>query len=114
YVHTADLAQAHRQAIEALEPGMGRVYNLGSGTGATVLEVVRACENVIGRPIAHEFAGRRSGDPAVLIASPEEIIKELAWSPRHSEICDIVRTAWEWHRRHPEGYAASRVDASRP
>ena len=52
YVHTADLAQAHQRAVETLEPGMGRAYNLGSGTGATVLEVLRACEEVIGRPIA--------------------------------------------------------------
>ena len=74
YVHTADLAQAHQLAVESLEPGMGRAYNLGSGTGATVLEVLRACEEAAGRPIPHEFAGRRPGDPAVLIASPEKII----------------------------------------
>ena len=73
YVHTADLAQAHQLAVESLEPGMGRAYNLGSGTGATVLEVLRACEEAVGRPIPHEFAGRRPGDPAVLIASPEKI-----------------------------------------
>jgi len=104
YVHTADLAQAHQQAIEALDPGMGRAYNLGSGDGVTVLEVLRACEEVIGRPIAHEIASRRPGDPAVLIASPKKIVQELGWAPRHSDIRDIVRTAWEWHRRHPNGY----------
>jgi len=104
YVHTADLAQAHQQAIEALDPGMGRAYNLGSGDGVTVLEVLRACEEVIGRPIAHEIASRRPGDPAVLIASPKRIVQELGWAPRHSDIRDIVRTAWEWHRRHPNGY----------
>ena len=107
YVHTADLAQAHQQAVETLEPGMGRAYNLGSGTGATVLEVLRACEEVIGRPIAHEIVGRRSGDPAVLIASPEKIVKELGWAPRHADIRDIVQTAWSWHRRHPQGYTHS-------
>jgi UDP-glucose 4-epimerase len=104
YVHTADLAQAHQRAVEALEPGLGRAYNLGSGTGATVLEVLRACEEAVGRPIAHELVGRRPGDPAVLIASPEKIVRELGWSPAHSEIREIVRTAWEWHRRHPGGY----------
>jgi UDP-glucose 4-epimerase len=104
YVHTTDLALAHQLAVESLEPGMGRAYNLGSGTGATVLEVLRACEEVVGRPIAHEIAGRRPGDPAVLIASPEKIVRELRWSPRHSDIREIVRTAWEWHRRHPRGF----------
>jgi UDP-glucose 4-epimerase len=106
YVHTADLAQAHQRAVEALEPGMGQAYNLGSGTGATVLEVLRACEEAVGRPIAHELAGRRPGDPAELIASSEKITRELGWSPRRSDIRDIVRTAWEWHRRHPDGYAS--------
>ncbi len=106
YIHTEDLAQAHRLAVETLEPGMGRAYNLGSGTGTTVLEVLRACEQVIGRPIAHQIVGRRPGDPGVLIASPERISRELGWSPRHDEIRDIVGTAWQWHRRHPQGYRA--------
>ena len=102
YVHTADLAQAHQLAVESLEPGMGRAYNLGSGTGVTVLEVLRACEEAVGRPIPHEFAGRRPGDPAVLIAGPRRSPEELGWSPRHSDIREIVRTAWDWHHRHPE------------
>jgi UDP-glucose 4-epimerase len=104
YVHTADLAQAHQRAVEALEPGIGRAYNLGSGNGVTVLEVLRACEEVIGRPIAFEILGRRPGDPAELIASSEKIIKELGWAPRHADIRDIVRTAWNWHHGHPQGY----------
>jgi UDP-glucose 4-epimerase len=105
YVHTSDLAQAHERAVATLEPGMGRAYNLGSGTGVTVLEVLRACEKVVGKPIAHEIVGRRPGDPAVLIASPEKIVKELGWSPRFSDILDIVRTAWTWHRSHPHGFS---------
>lgn len=104
YIHTADLASAHQLAVEALEPGMGRAYNLGSGSGATVLEVLRACEEAVGRPINHEIAGRRPGDPAVLIASPQKAIAELGWSPRYSRIRDIVQSAWKWHHRHPEGY----------
>jgi UDP-glucose 4-epimerase len=104
YVHTADLAQAHQLALEALEPGVGRAYNLGSGSGATVREVLQACEESVGRPIAYEIAGRRPGDPAVLIASPKKLIDELGWSPRYSHTRDIAQTAWEWHRRHPEGY----------
>jgi UDP-glucose 4-epimerase len=105
YVHTADLAQAHQLAVEALKPGTGQAYNLGSGIGATVLEVLRACEDAVGRPIPHEFAGRRPGDPAVLIASPDKIIRELGWSPRHSDIREIVQTAWKWHNTHPGGFS---------
>ena len=104
YIHTSDLAQAHQLAVESLEPGMGRAYNLGSGTGASVLEVLHACETAAGRPIPYEVASRRPGDPAILIASPEKITRELNWSPRHSSIDEIAQTAWNWHQRHPQGY----------
>jgi UDP-glucose 4-epimerase len=104
YVHTADLGQAHQLAVESLQPGVGRAYNLGSGTGVTVLEVLRACENVTGSPIPHEIVNRRPGDPAVLVASPQRITEELGWSPQYVTIHDIVQTAWDWHRRHPQGY----------
>jgi UDP-glucose 4-epimerase len=105
YVHTDDLAQAHQLAVENIGPGVGRSYNLGSGTGVTVLEVLRACESVVGRPIAHEVVGRRPGDPATLIASPDKIVKELGWSPRYTDVRAIAETAWRWHSGHPQGYA---------
>lgn len=104
FVHTDDLAQAHQLAIETLEPGAGRVYNLGSGTGTTVREVLTACEAVSGRPIRHEVVGRRPGDPAVLIATPERIVEELGWAPRYTDIHAIAETAWRWHSAHPKGY----------
>jgi UDP-glucose 4-epimerase len=104
YVHTADLAQAHQLALEALEPGAGRAYNLGSGSGATVYEVLHACEEAVGRTIPYEVVGRRPGDPAVLIASPQKLVDELGWVPRYPDIRGIVQTAWEWHRRYPHGY----------
>jgi UDP-glucose 4-epimerase len=104
FVHTEDLAQAHQLAVETLEPGNGRVYNLGSGTGTTVREVLEACEAVAGRPIRHEVVGRRPGDPAVLIATPETIVKELSWSPRFTDIRAIAESAWRWHSTHPGGY----------
>jgi UDP-glucose 4-epimerase len=107
YVHTDDLAQAHQLAVEGLGPGVGRVYNLGSGTGTSVLEVLRACEAAVGRPIRHEIVGRRPGDPGTLIATPEKIVRELGWSPRFPDIRSIVETAWRWHSTHPEGYARS-------
>jgi UDP-glucose 4-epimerase len=104
YIHTDDLAQAHQLAVENLEPSMGRAYNMGSGTGVTVFEVLRSCEEVVGKPIAHEVVGRRPGDPGVLIATPEKIVRELGWKPRYEAIGDIVRTAWDWHHGHPQGY----------
>ncbi len=72
----------------------------------TVLEVLRACEKVVGKPIAHEIVGRRPGDPAVLIASPDKIVKSQGWSTqRFNDVRDIVRTAWTWHQSHPHGFA---------
>ena len=70
-----------------------------------MLEVLRACEAAAGRPIPHEVAGRRPGDPAVLIASSDKITRELGWSPGYSDIHEIARTAWAWHSRHPDGFS---------
>ena len=105
YVHVADLAQAHLLAAEAIEPGGVAAYNVGNGEGTTVLEVLRACEKAVGRPIAHEFAERRPGDPAVLVASPARLSEDLGWRPAFPHIDEIVATAWLWHREHPRGYA---------
>ncbi len=105
YIHTADLADAHEQAVQAIGPGIGKVYNLGSGTGATVLEVLKAAEEVVGRPIPHEYAPRRPGDPPSLYAQPGLIAEELGWRPQYSEIETIVGSAWRWHQQNPDGYA---------
>jgi UDP-glucose 4-epimerase len=105
YVHTRDLAQAHQLALESLEPGTARAYNVGSGRGNTVLEVLAACEEAVGRPIPPEVVARRPGDPGVLVASPERLERELGWKPAYGDVRDIVATAWEWARRHPKGYA---------
>ena len=108
YVHTDDLALAHQLAVEDLEPGVARAYNLGSGTGTTILEVLRACEDAVGRPIPHEVVDRRPGDPGTLIATPDLISRELGWSPRYDTIASIVATAWRWHQAHPDGYDPDR------
>ena len=107
YVHTDDLAQAHQLAVEGLEPGVARAYNLGSGTGTTILEVLRACEKAVGRPIAHEIVDRRPGDPGTLIATPDLIRRELGWAPKYPDIESIVATAWRWHESHPDGYGSA-------
>jgi UDP-glucose 4-epimerase len=108
YVHTDDLGQAHQLAVEALGPGVGLEYNLGSGVGATVLEVLRACEAAVGHSIRHEIVGRRPGDPETLVASPARIEQELGWSPRFTDIGEIVATAWRWQQAYPKGYEEKR------
>ncbi len=104
YIHVNDLARAHVLAIRhLLKDGEPAVYNLGNGKGYSVLEIIRAAEKTVGKDIPYTVGERRAGDPAVLIASYEKIKKELHWQPRYG-IGDIVRTAWEFHRRHPNGY----------
>jgi UDP-glucose 4-epimerase len=71
-----------------------------------VREVLYACEEVVGRPIPHEVAERRPGDPPILVASPARIQQELGWQPQYTNIRDIVATAWRWHEAHPQGYAS--------
>lgn len=114
FVHTQDLAQGHQLVIEQLEPGVSMTFNLGSGRGTTVLEVLRACEEVVGASICHEFVARRPGDPAVLVASPDKIQRELGWEPRHGEIRQIVETAWRWHKARPSGYGGRRSSWPQP
>lgn len=105
YVHTDDLGQAHQLAMESLRPGQGRIYNVATGTGTTVWEVLRACEEVVGREIPHQVAPRREGDPAALVASSEKLRNELGWQPRHEDVKDIVASAWAWSSRYPNGYS---------
>ncbi|KQB85424.1 UDP-glucose 4-epimerase GalE [Corynebacterium oculi] len=99
YIHIRDLAQAHVLALETNRPGTHRVYNLGSGDGNSVREVIEACRAVTGHPIPAEVAPRRAGDPAVLIASSQRIKEELGWRPERTDIRTIVSDAWEYTRR---------------
>ncbi|QBJ98249.1 UDP-glucose 4-epimerase GalE [Rhodococcus sp. ABRD24] len=96
YIHVLDLAEAHLLALESSVAGSHRIYNLGSGAGFTVREVISACRRVTGLPIAAEDAPRRAGDPAVLIASSERAIDELGWSPAHTDLDEIVADAWSY------------------
>ncbi|MEU1994874.1 UDP-glucose 4-epimerase GalE [Nocardia gamkensis] len=94
YIHIRDLAQAHLLALATAEAGTHRIYNLGSGTGFSVREVISACERVTGLPITAQDAPRRPGDPATLIASSERAITELGWRPEHNDLDEIVTDAW--------------------
>jgi UDP-glucose 4-epimerase len=98
YIHIRDLAQAHLLALATAEPGTHRIFNLGSGTGFSVREVISACERVTGLPIAAQDATRRSGDPAMLIASSDRAVDELGWRPKHTDLDEIVSDAWEFLR----------------
>ena len=106
YIHVTDLADAHVRALEAMvETGRSRRYNLGTGHPHSVREVIDAVERVTGRQVPWTLAPRRPGDPAVLYAAPHKAQAELHWTPRFPDLESIVRTAWEWHRTHPHGYA---------
>lgn len=104
YVHIADLVSAHLLALTALQSNGNLIYNVGSGRGFSVREVLEAARLVTGHPIPAEEAPRRPGDPARLVASSDKIRRELGWQPVHSELQDMVSSAWEWHRSHPGGY----------
>ncbi len=99
YIHVADLAQAHLLAFEALASRDKLIYNLGNGVGFTVRQVVESARRVTGRAIPVEDQPRRTGDPAVLIASSEKITQELGWNPQFVMLDDIVASAWEWHQQ---------------
>ena len=103
YVHVSDLAQAHLAALARLDQG-SVTYNLGSGTGHSVLDVIRSVERVSGRVVPHRIVDRRPGDPAVLVASSERIRAETGWTPRFTALDDIVATALAWRRTNPNGY----------
>ncbi|WP_214408815.1 UDP-glucose 4-epimerase GalE [Sphaerisporangium fuscum] len=94
YIHVADLARAHLLALESCAPGAHKIYNLGSGTGFSVQEVISVCREVTGHPIPTVVAERRAGDPAVLVASSERIQRELGWKAEHVDLRGIVTDAW--------------------
>ncbi|GAA2050002.1 UDP-glucose 4-epimerase GalE [Williamsia deligens] len=98
YIHVHDLAQAHALALDAAVPGRHAVYNLGSGAGFSVRQVIETCREVTGIDIPVVEAPRRAGDPAVLIASSDKAIDELGWSPTNTALPTIVADAWEFLR----------------
>lgn len=98
YIHVVDLADAHELALSHAVPGRHRIYNLGTGTGFSVRQVVDTCRQVTGRAIPAQTAPRRPGDPAVLIASSDRARIELGWKPERAELATIVADAWEFAR----------------
>lgn len=105
YVHVSDLGAAHLLSLHQLDHG-SVIYNLGSGEGHSVREVIASVERVLGRRVPHELGERRAGDPAVLVASSERIRRETGWTPAYPKLDDMVRTAAEWRLKHPDGYGS--------
>ncbi len=105
YIHVVDLAQAHFLALQRLLGGSnGGAYNLGNGRGNSVKEVIEVARNITGKSIPSKITERRPGDPAVLVSSSKNAIKELGWEPQFQDLHSIIETAWRWHRNHPKGY----------
>ncbi|MFT3942490.1 MAG: UDP-glucose 4-epimerase GalE [Ancrocorticia sp.] len=105
YVHVSDLAQAHIKAIDYLiGGGKSDVFNLGSGQGFTVNEMIEVARKVTGHAIPVKVSPRRAGDPAQLIASSEKARRVLGWAPQFESVEAIISSAWNWHRGHPHGY----------
>ncbi|MGD8586881.1 MAG: UDP-glucose 4-epimerase GalE [Chloroflexota bacterium] len=103
YIHVSDLASAHLLVLQALEDG-SRTYNLGNGQGFSVKEVIECARRVTGHAIPAVIGPRRAGDPAVLVAASDKIRQELGWRPLYTDLEPIIDSAWQWHKRHPDGY----------
>ena len=101
YIHVLDLAQAHEKALFAKESGH---YNLGTGSGMSVKQILDAARDVTGHPIPADVVPRRPGDPARLIACSDKARKELGWTPKYEDPHKIIESVWKWLAKHPDGY----------
>lgn len=105
YVHVTDLAEAHLVALSHLDNESEVTWNLGCGTGQSVLQVIRSVERVSGRPVPYKMSARRPGDPAMLVTASDRA-RAAGWQPRYEALDDIVRTALLWREAHPGGYGS--------
>lgn len=105
YIHVTDLAQAHILAVKYLAAGNeSNIFNLGNGVGFTVKEIIDAARKVTNDPIKTVITPRRAGDPAQLIASSEKARTVLGWKPEYLDVEEIIASAWNWHKNHPNGF----------
>jgi len=105
YIHIEDLVNAHIKALEYLFEGKrSDIFNLGSGDGYSIYEMLEAAKEVTGTDIPYEIANRRAGDPAVLIASNQKAKEVLGWSPLYTDVKDIINSAWQFHKKFPDGF----------
>ena len=103
YIHIEDLGEAHLLALDKLVASEHRIFNLGTGDGYSVREVIEAARRVTGRDISVSEEGRRPGDPPELVAANARARDELGWSPRRG-LDAMIADAWAWHQAHPQGY----------
>ncbi|MCO0599268.1 UDP-glucose 4-epimerase GalE [Peribacillus butanolivorans] len=105
YIHVVDLIDAHILALEYLQNGGdSNIFNLGSSSGFSVMQMVRAARQVTGREIKTKVVERRAGDPSTLIASSDKARNILGWNPKYTDVSEIIATAWKWHQGYPNGY----------
>ena len=105
YIHVTDLADAHILAVHKLRDGSdSNIYNLGSGNGFTVKEMIEAARKVTGHPIPAKICERRAGDPAKLVAASQKARTELGWEPKLENVEAMISSAWKWHQNHPDGF----------
>jgi UDP-glucose 4-epimerase len=111
YVHVEDIAEAHLLALKSQKQSVMAAYNIGIGTSYSVQQVCSIVEQELGRKVHVRKANRRPGDPAVLCASPRRLMRDFGWTPRWSELRNIVRSAWQWKQDHPNGYNNAQTNA---
>ncbi|MBK8913388.1 MAG: UDP-glucose 4-epimerase GalE [Phycisphaerales bacterium] len=104
YIHVEDLAAAHVAAVAAINPGQAEFLNVGTGIGHTVQAVIEAARSVTGHEIPARIVARRPGDPPALYADPTRVRQRLGWSPKWTDLREVVGSAWRWHSTHPHGY----------
>jgi UDP-glucose 4-epimerase len=104
YIHVLDISKAHILCLENINNLKSKIYNLGNGKGYSVIEIIEAAKEVIGKNIPSVVQKRREGDPAHLVACPDKIKFELGWEAQYKDIKKIIETAWNWHRKNPKGY----------
>ncbi|HEV2964845.1 MAG TPA: UDP-glucose 4-epimerase GalE [Candidatus Angelobacter sp.] len=107
YVHVLDIASAHIAALQRMNQAGMRAYNIGLGHSYSVRQVCDAVEKVLDQRLPIRLAARRPGDPAVLCASPERMIREMGWSPKHSSLEEIIASAWRWKRNQCAAHASA-------
>jgi UDP-glucose-4-epimerase GalE len=114
YVHVLDIAHAHLRALEEIARVTGSAFNVGTGAGHSIREMIDAVRLVTCSKISERVFPRRPGDPAILVASGEKMRRELGWQPRHSSLAEIITSAWTWKQSHPNGYGGGSQPAVDP
>ena len=110
YIHVLDLADAHGRALEEIDRVPGEAFNVGTSRGYSNIEVMNTAAKITGRPVPHKISPRRAGDPAVLVASNEKLKNKLGWQAAHSSLEEILKSAWNWRLKFPNGYPTRHGD----